>query len=282
MQTKRVLITDIDNTLFDWFSMWYHSFSAMMNATATISGLPMSELLDAARGIHQKYGTAEYAFLLEELPPLIQLYGTRESIRQHLRMAIDAYRSARQANMQPYPGVVATLRAIRANGHTVLAFSESKSYYSSYRIRELGLDGIVNTVYCPGDHALPPEKKSTLPLSITECHLLPELFKKPNRQILSDILSDTGFTPEEALYVGDSKSKDIRMAVDAGVEYLWFEFGASHLLDRPDEYELLRRVSHWTQAEIEAERQLSLNASDLVIPPARTIQNYADVTQYFA
>jgi phosphoglycolate phosphatase len=72
------------------------------------------------------------------------------------------------------------------------------------------------------------------------------------------------------------------MAVDAGVEYLWFEFGASHLLDRPDEYELLRRVSHWTQAEIEAERQLSLNASDLVIPPARTIQNYADVTQYFA
>lgn len=28
---KTVLITDLDNTLFDWFSIWYNSFNAMLN-----------------------------------------------------------------------------------------------------------------------------------------------------------------------------------------------------------------------------------------------------------
>lgn len=281
MANKKVLITDIDNTLFDWFTMWHRSFSAMMNATADISGISLDELLDAAKVIHQTYGTSEYAFLLEELPPLLERYGSRARICQELRPAICAFRKARQEHMTPYPGVVDTLKKLKNSGHTVLAFSESKSYYSSYRIRELGLDGVVKTVYCPEDHALPADKTNTPLLGVTECYELPGEFKKPNPKILLGILKEVAHASNEVLYVGDSKSKDIRMAVDAGVDYLWFEFGAGHLLNRPEEYELLKRVSHWTKDEIEAERLLSQDSSSLIMAEDRIIQEYSDVLNHF-
>ena len=43
-----VLITDLDNTLFDWVDVWYHSFSAMLDAIASISGIAAEKLIPAA------------------------------------------------------------------------------------------------------------------------------------------------------------------------------------------------------------------------------------------
>ena len=64
------LITDFDNTLYDWFHMWHQSFAAMLREVERISGIARSELLPQIRAVHQKYGTSEYAFLLEEVPAL--------------------------------------------------------------------------------------------------------------------------------------------------------------------------------------------------------------------
>ncbi len=32
---RRLLITDLDNTLWDWFEAWYESFSALLDGLAT-------------------------------------------------------------------------------------------------------------------------------------------------------------------------------------------------------------------------------------------------------
>ena len=67
---KTVLITDLDNTLFDWFETWYNSFNAMLESVVDISGISRETLIPEIKAIHQKHGTAEYAFLLEEIPSL--------------------------------------------------------------------------------------------------------------------------------------------------------------------------------------------------------------------
>ena len=36
---KRVIITDLDNTLFDWVSLWHACFTAMMGKVVEISGI---------------------------------------------------------------------------------------------------------------------------------------------------------------------------------------------------------------------------------------------------
>jgi FMN phosphatase YigB (HAD superfamily) len=75
--------------------------------------------------------------------------------------AIDAFREARRNTLRLYPGVKSTLSTLRARGVLIAAFTESKAFYTSYRFRKLGLDGLVDYLYSPEDHLMPADTPST-------------------------------------------------------------------------------------------------------------------------
>ena len=52
MPKVRLLITDLDNTLFDWFNIWVSSFSAMIEAVARQSGVPLQTHERQVRAVH--------------------------------------------------------------------------------------------------------------------------------------------------------------------------------------------------------------------------------------
>jgi len=41
---KTALITDLDNTLFDWVEVWHRCFSSMLEEIVRISGIPAETL----------------------------------------------------------------------------------------------------------------------------------------------------------------------------------------------------------------------------------------------
>ncbi len=104
---KTMLITDVDNTLLDWVDIWYRSFSAMLHEVSRILDIPESDLYQSISKIHQKYGTSEYAFLLEELPEARDRFG--DNIVKEMQPAIDAFRDARRLSLKLYPDVMETL-----------------------------------------------------------------------------------------------------------------------------------------------------------------------------
>jgi phosphoglycolate phosphatase len=57
---KTALITDLDNTLFDWVELWLNSFSSMLDSIVDISGIPKEQLIPEIRDVHRKHGTSEY------------------------------------------------------------------------------------------------------------------------------------------------------------------------------------------------------------------------------
>jgi phosphoglycolate phosphatase len=259
-ETVSVLVTDLDNTLFDWVDIWSRSFSAMLDELHRRSGVPMDEILDEIRSIHRLHGTSEYAFLAEELSCLQRVPSPERE--QIVAIANEARRTARRTATHLYPGVARTLEQLRSRGVLVIGYTESTSFYTQRRVRGLGLDGLLDYLYSPPDHDLPPE----LPLDRVRKHP-PEHYRfnrtvhhhtppnelKPNPRLLLDILTDTGVSREEAVYVGDSPMKDIAMAQDAGVRDVLAAYGKAQ--DR-QAYELLRRVTHWTDADVTRERQI--------------------------
>lgn len=200
---KKALITDVDNTLFDWVDIWYKSFTAMMDQVAEISGIPAAKLYRSISVINQRHGTSEYAFLLEEIPELVERYGS--DIKTVLAPAINAYRLARSDALHLYPGVMPTLQTLSANGITLVAYTESMSFYTNYRFRKLGLDQVFDFLYSPPDHVLPDQNLGNIRKYPIENYVLkktvhrhtPEGEVKPNPHILSSILEDIGVTPEE-------------------------------------------------------------------------------------
>lgn len=279
---KTVLITDLDNTLFDWFEVWYNSFNAMLESVVNTSGISRETLIPEIKAIHQKHGTAEYAFLLEELPSLNKKYGDRDAIRKEMNEAIENFRNERKKHLCLYPTVKETLIMLKRYNVRVVGYTESKEYYSNYRLHQLGLDGLIDVLYSPPDHKIPDyknNKTSGLLLHTINKHT-PENELKPNPALLLHIINEIGAVPEECLYIGDSKMKDIAMAQDAGVTDVFAEYGISHFNDKKDiRYDLLRDVTHWTDEDVEREKKI--NSNGRLVVPSFVAKQFSDIIPFF-
>jgi phosphoglycolate phosphatase len=278
---KKALITDVDNTLFDWVDIWYRSFTAMLRKIEEVTGIPEEELYSPISKIHQKYGTSEYSFLLEEIPVLGERYGAR--VAEELAPAIDAFRAARRDALCLYPGVMSSLKKLKANGIITVSYTESTSFYVNYRFRKLELDTVIDYLYSPPDHSLPYEDISSLRKYPRESYLLkqtvhrytPQGEKKPNPHILSSILSDIGVRPDDAVYIGDHPKKDVAMAQQAGVLDVLASYGAAQ---HREQYELLRKVTHWSKEEVEEERAM---LAAVKVSPSVVIERFDQILREF-
>jgi phosphoglycolate phosphatase-like HAD superfamily hydrolase len=268
-----VLVTDLDNTLFDWFDIWYASFSAMLNEIVRISGLPVEVLEREIKAVHEKHGTSEYAFLIEELPSLIAKHRSGD-LKEIYGPAIEAYRQGRRSRLFLYPTVHETLTSIKASGTLVIGYTESLEFYTTYRLIKLGLDGLLDFVYFPPDHSLPTGLDAsqirrydadTYKLHLTQTRHTPKGETKPNPRLLSHILEECGADKTITAYIGDKLDKDIRMAQQAGVVDVYAKYGDSVHDER---YELLRKVTHWRGSAVETERQ----ATQESVSPTYTLE----------
>jgi FMN phosphatase YigB (HAD superfamily) len=255
-----LLVTDLDNTLWNWFEMWHVSFDALVVALSDQAGIDRDVLEGEMRQVHQSRGTTEYSFLVDELPSLIAVSGSQKPSAR-FDDAIHQQNSLRKKTLALYPRVLDTLRAVRSKGVPVVAYTESISYWTERRIRTLGLDGVIDVLYSSPDHDFPlglePADVRTLPpeeygLHFTEHKQVPRGALKPNPGILQSILDEQGVDARRTVYVGDSLTKDVAMAKSVGAIDVLAAYGIVH---NSGDYELLRRVTHWTQADVERERR---------------------------
>ena len=219
-----VLVTDLDNTLFDWFDIWYASFSSMLDEIVRISGLPVGVLEREIKAVHEKHGTSEYAFLIEELPSVAATHSS-QNVMEIYAPAIEAYRQARRSRLVLYPSVRETLESIKRSGTLVIGYTESLEFYTTYRMIKLGLDGLVDFVYFPPDHSLPEGLDASqirlydadaYKLRLTRTRHTPKGETKPNPQLLGHILEECGADKATTAYIGDKLDKDVRYGAGSG------------------------------------------------------------------
>ncbi|MGN7964917.1 HAD family hydrolase [Microbacterium sp. 22179] len=255
----QLLVVDLDNTLWDWFRAWYHSFAALLDGLSRATGLPKPDLERAIRPIHQARGTSEYSWLIDELE-VLRPYARDRTLREAFDDALYAQNKARLEHTELYPGVLDTLRSIGATGTPIVAYTESLEYWTHWRIRHLHLDGVIARLYSSPDHdapagLVPEEMRRYRPdaygLQKTEHHHVPSGVLKPNPVVLETIVSEYGVEPSSVVYVGDGLDKDVPMAQDVGVLDVWAKYGR---VQHMEEYEQLRRVSHWPDTMIAQER----------------------------
>lgn len=258
---KTALITDLDNTLFDWVNLWFTCFSSMLDGIVAISGLPREQLIPEIAVIHKKHGTSEYSFLIEEMPSIRSFLNGRRAV-EVFAPAIDAFRRMRREHLKLYPDVAETLLKIKGKGTRIIGYTESMAFYSNYRVRRLGLDGVLDHVFCPEDHRLPDGLSeadlrnypaSHYALKYTKQQFTPRGSKKPDTAVLASIIADLRLDKAECVYVGDNLHKDVAMALDCGVDDAWAKYGQAH---RRPEYKLLIDVTHWSAEEVQREQDI--------------------------
>jgi phosphoglycolate phosphatase len=284
MTKKTALITDLDNTLFDWVDLWFNCFSPMLEKIVELSGISREKLIPEIAAIHQRHGTSEYSLLIGEIPSLKPMLDGR-SPTMVFGPAIEIYREQRRKHLQLYPGVAETLLKIKGSGARIIGYTESMAFYSNYRVRRLGLDGVLDFVFCPEDHVLPEGISSDdiraypaehYDLKYTRQHYTPKGSKKPDTAVLESIVTDLRLTKAECVYVGDNLMKDVAMAIDCGLDDVWAKYGQAH---RRPEYKLLQEVTHWTAEEVAREQRIKEREH---VMPTHTMQNgFHEIVELF-
>jgi phosphoglycolate phosphatase len=179
--------------------------------------------------------------------------------------------------------VLDTLLWLKRRGVPIILYTESLEYYTNYRIKKLELDGLVDVVYSPEDHEVPGHisemQTRSDPLEVGKLRFtahrgIPRNVIKPNPEVLFDILNDQKIDRDKCVYVGDSLMKDVAMAQKAGIADVYAAYG--HVQTHPG-YDLLRKVSHWTEEDVQREK----NISDQKIVPSHTIQTFSQLRSLF-
>lgn len=260
-----LVVLDLDNTLYDWVGYYVPAFRAMLAELSRITGLPENELKASFQRVHQRHGTSEYAFAIEELD-VLQEVDQDLSIPERLEKyatAINAFRAVRAERMSLYPGAAEVLGALHREDRQLVAYTDAMMFYATRRLKQLGIEKYFSGLVAPRDHGLPPgvrpewvrssdDETKYRPL-IPHVEALEPGLAKPNPEILLEIVRDFETRPERSVYVGDSLHRDVYMAQLAGVHDIYASYGRSY----PREYftELVE-ITHWTDEDVARERDL--------------------------
>lgn len=275
---RRLLICDLDNTLYDWVGYFVPAFYAMIDAVVEITRCNREQLLDDFRLIHQKHGDCEQPFALLETETVREIYSgvPRSEVAEILDAAFHAFNSSRRKNLKLYPTVRESLDSLVATDIRLIAHTESKLYGVLDRLNRLDLFRYFSKIYCrersPSSH--PQADVGSRWLDKFPMDKVVELShhqRKPNPEVLIEICDAEGIAPDDAAYIGDSIARDVMMAKNAKVFAIWAAYGSKH---DPETYRALVRVSHWTEDEVVREKRLSDQAKN--IAPDFTADAFAD------
>ena len=185
---KKLILFDLDGTLIDTLE----DLAEAVNHALALRGLPL-HTLDEYRGMvgHGVRSLVQQA--LGEESPLVD--AALADFRAYYEAHIDVH-------TRPYPGIPELLADLQARGVQLAVVSNKFQEGTEYLIRRFfsGIDFVAILGNRPG-----------WPL-------------KPSPEIVQDVLTRSGVSPEDALLVGDSPT-DMRTAANGGIDALAVTWG---------------------------------------------------------
>jgi phosphoglycolate phosphatase-like HAD superfamily hydrolase len=243
MPPKRLLILDMDNTLYDWRAHFCALFEPLVTALSELVEESATLLKQQFRAIHQQEGHMECASVVRRLPTLRASAKGARARRFEVDSVVQAVMDLSRSKLHAYPGVRQTLASLAGAGWEVVVFTESPARPAAERLHELNLAELVSVVY--GGH-IPRSRAAPLRMRTVS---LPSLVK-PAPDALHRILRRHDAPASLALYVGDSISRDVSMARAAGVTGVWARYG-SHILE--EHRHTLSEASCWGDDKVHRE-----------------------------
>lgn len=273
----KLLITDLDNTLYDWVTYFARSFRAMLVMLEELTDINLEQLKAEFKQVHQRHHNTEHPYASLELPSIQARFGTKDRALLHSKLepAFRAFRKTRQRTLKLYPGVREALETMHAEGLVLVAHTEASLWNSYYRLCMLDIEKHFAKVFSiqGTDQAHPVKGRDrSVRIDWDRVELVPPEERKPNVRLLQDICERLGVAPGDAVYVGDSLTRDMMMAVEAGVFAAWARYGRDYA---PEDWQLLVEVTHWTEEDVLREESLRARARN--VEPDVVLNRYDDL-----
>jgi len=272
-------VTDLDNTLYDWVTYFARSFSKLVGELTLLLQVSEEQLLDEFRAIHVEHCDSEHPFAALELPSARRRFPAldRRGLAEALLPAFTAFNAERDRTLRLYDGVIEGIDRLRSMGIVVVGHTEATMPNAIFRLKKLGLVGMLSRLYALEGTPLPHPRRGVAPSAkglegfIVQ---VPRKERKPNPALLKDIAVREGVPIARTSYLGDSLTRDVSMAKLAGVRAIWAKYGRDY---SASDWDTLVRVTHWTDTDVAREAALRQEFSD--IRPDHTVDCFSEVVE---
>jgi len=137
MEKSVVLLTDIDNTLYDFVDFYARAFRSMVHLLASDLGESEDDLIEDFRRLFQERGSVDQSYLIEYLKAVKNLPTERvHFLTARGRRAFDL---TRQKYLRPYAEIPMVLKALHDAGVRIVAVTNAPYHYAFTRLRSIGV-----------------------------------------------------------------------------------------------------------------------------------------------
>lgn len=236
----KLVVSDLDNTLIDFFNSWAQITDRAVKALAKSRGLPQSRLMQEIKSFGGRFhGFHDLPRLIRELPCLKADNPAQQRHFHRLDAGIVArWNEGRRETAKAYPGVIETVRKIKSSGAKFVVYTDSPMHAALKRLMAANFPAeLIDGVYARKDidvrKARPLGVKSQLhaykqAIGLDNLHEIPSDEFKPNPARMQKILADHNVSdPKHAVMIGDNIQSDGGGAVPLGMHYAWQKEGAT-------------------------------------------------------
>lgn len=231
----RAVVTDMDNTLYSWVDYIVPSTERMVETVCRVLCLPRIQVIQALKEVYERYESNDYPFALQE-SRLFEPYRSDFDAFNKLVIepASEAFAAARRRYLKPYRGVIETLERLAALGIPVVALTDAPRNPAERRAKRMRLDEYLTAIYALPAFPFPDtgiDPRIRAREAAGGCELGCEVVElgredeKPSTGGFLAICERLGVEPGEVVLVGDSLSKDMRLAREVGALGCWAEYG---------------------------------------------------------
>src|SRR4051812_40558365 len=123
----KALISDFDNTLYDWVGYFVPSFYEMVDVVVDAIRCDRDALLRDFRRVHQAHGDAEHPFSLLETETVARAFPNidRANLSKRLDDAFHAFNRGRKERLRLFSGVLSTLASLTEQGVRIVGHTEA-------------------------------------------------------------------------------------------------------------------------------------------------------------
>ncbi|MEW6434965.1 MAG: HAD family hydrolase [Myxococcota bacterium] len=283
----RLVVTDMDNTLYSWIDYIVPAVEAMVTAVEKATGFPRIKVVQSLKAVYTRYESNEYPFALQE-SSLFQEFPEFGSFdKLVIEPARMAFAEARRKYLRPYKGVVETLAQLKERRVFVVALTDAPRNPAEQRARRMGLDQQLAGIYTMPGFQFPtgPDGEALVAPDIlhkevkggyrASCPVfeLPREWEKPNPAGLQKILTTYAVRPEEVLVVGDSLKKDIAVARELGCHDCWAEYGTYVSLEYRERLDII------SSNAITRRHASSVFETGPQVKPTHTLSSYSQLLE---
>ncbi len=251
MKEKSLIISDIDNTITNFFDMWGDSTAKAFDALAKSRNIPRAALEADVKKHSADASMHDIPTLIMTTPVLRpKSAAEREKFADDDADIIHQWMKDRREGSKLYDGVLRTIKQAKAAGAKLAIYTDSVKSSTLLRLHHMGVDpGLIDKIYTqpdphtPGDQSKGPPLPGKSPFARFTERLrdkvvtLPPGTHKPNPQVMQSILDDFNVSAADAVMVGDNANdgagglgwtgKDGKRVDGPGVEFAWQAQGAT-------------------------------------------------------